>query len=183
MHATTFAPARRLQRGISLIEAASAVAVAAVLAGAAVPSYQSLVSRKTLEGRAQELASDLQWVRSEAVSRGRGLRIGFQSGADAGCYVIHSGPAGACTCAGEGPAVCSGGAEAVKTVRLNADGPVRLQANVTSMLFDPVRGTTSPAGTVRLTDRQQRSIHHVVNIMGRARSCSPQASVPGYRPC
>lgn len=183
MHATTHPPARRSQRGISLIEAATTLAVAAILAGAAVPSYRGLVSHTALEGRSHELATDLQWVRSEAVSRGQGLRIGFESGGGAGCYVIHTGPAGACSCAGEGPALCSSGAEPVKTVRPDANGAVRLQANVASMRFDPVRGTTSPAGTVRLIDREGRAIHHVVNIMGRARSCSPQAGVAGYRPC
>jgi type IV fimbrial biogenesis protein FimT len=50
------------------------------------------------------------------------------------------------------------------------------------MLFDPVRGTTSPAGTVRVVS-DAGSIHHVVNIMGRARSCSPDGAVKGYKAC
>jgi len=32
-------------------------------------------------------------------------------------------------------------------------------------------------------DSQGKAIHHVVNIMGRVRSCSPQGDIPGYRAC
>ena len=60
---------------------------------------------------------------------------------------------------------------------------VRLQTNVSSMLIDPLHGTVSPTGTLRLIGDDTRSVNHVVNIMGRVRSCSPLAAVPGYRAC
>ena len=60
---------------------------------------------------------------------------------------------------------------------------VSLLANVGSVLFDPLHGTISPTGTLRLVGTDARAVHHVVNIMGRVRSCSPQAAIPGYRAC
>jgi len=51
------------------------------------------------------------------------------------------------------------------------------------MLFDPGQGTTTPTGSVRLTDSEGRGITHVVNVLGRVRSCSPEGRVPGYRAC
>ena len=52
-----------------------------------------------------------------------------------------------------------------------------------SVLFDPLHGTASPTATVRVTGLSGRAIHHVVNVMGRVRSCSPLGAVPGYRVC
>jgi type IV fimbrial biogenesis protein FimT len=171
------------QRGLTLVELCATCAVVAVLVGTALPSYQSLITRKALEGRSTELATDLQLARTEAVSRNVGVRVSFRSDPSGSCYTVHTGPANACSCTGDAPATCAAGATAVKSVHLPASGPVRLQANVGSMMFDPVRGTVTPTATIRLVDRQNRAIHHVVNVMGRARTCSPGAQVPGVRSC
>ncbi len=79
--------------------------------------------------------------------------------------------------------MCTGGAEQIRTVRLPASDDVSLRANVSSVLFDPLHGTSSPSGTLRLVGTQGREIQHVINIMGRVRSCTPQGVVPGYRAC
>lgn len=171
------------QCGLTLIELCATCAVAAVLVGTAIPSYQSLITRKALEGRSTELAADLQFARTEAVSRNVGVRVSFRSDSSGTCYTVHTGATSACSCAGSAPATCSAGAVAIKSVHLPATGPVRLQANVGSMLFDPLRGTVTPTGTIRLIDRQGRAIHQVVNVMGRVRACSPGAQVPGLRAC
>jgi type IV fimbrial biogenesis protein FimT len=97
--------------------------------------------------------------------------------------VIHTGSSGECSCAGRAVAQCSGSAQEIKTVQLPASAQVQLASNVGSMLFHPVRGTVSPAGTLRLTGPQGIEIRHVVNMMGRTRSCSPQGSMKGYRVC
>jgi len=60
---------------------------------------------------------------------------------------------------------------------------VRVEANANSVVFDPLHGTSSPTGTFRLIGTDARAVHHIVNIMGRVRSCSPQAAMPGYRDC
>jgi type IV fimbrial biogenesis protein FimT len=51
------------------------------------------------------------------------------------------------------------------------------------MAFDPLHGTATPTATWRVIARDGRAIHHVVNVMGRVRSCSPDAAVPGHRAC
>jgi type IV fimbrial biogenesis protein FimT len=60
---------------------------------------------------------------------------------------------------------------------------VAVHANVASVLFDPLHGTSTPTGTLRLVGSGGREVQHVVNVMGRVRSCSPLGAVPGYRPC
>ena len=171
------------QRGLSLIECCATLAIASVLVGTAVPSFDGQMKTRRLDGTAAELAVDLHYVRSEAVSRNEGVRIGFQSTAGGQCTVIHTGAAADCPCDNAGVAQCVNGASALKTVFHPTSSGVAVQANVASMRFDPINGTVTPAGTVRVTAADGRAIHHVVNIMGRVRSCSPGGAAKGYRAC
>jgi type IV fimbrial biogenesis protein FimT len=66
---------------------------------------------------------------------------------------------------------------------LPASEGIAVTANVGSVLFDPLHGTSSPTATFTLIAASGRSIEHVVNLLGRVRSCSPQGSVPGYAVC
>jgi type IV fimbrial biogenesis protein FimT len=174
---------KRSQRGITLVETATASTVLAVLVGAAAPMYGGVMERRSIEGAASQLAIDLQYIRSEAVARNQPLRISFQASTGGGCYVIHTGAPGECACAGETVAQCTGTAQEIKTVHLDAASRVQLSSNVGSMLFHPGRGTGSPAATLRLTGGNGMEIRHVVNMMGRTRSCSPQGTVKGVAAC
>ena len=171
------------QRGVTLIEASMVLAVSSVLATTAVPGMQDMIAARRLDNAANQLASDIHLTRSAAVARNQAIRLSFVSRAGGSCYVIHTGAAHECSCAASGPAQCSGGAHEIKTATVAAADRVVLQANVGSLLFDPLHGTSSPTGTLRLIGTNDRAIHHVVNVMGRVRSCSPQAAVPGYRAC
>ena len=174
---------RNATQGFSLVEAMVVAAVAAVLAGTAAPSLVEFIANRRLDGVASQLATDIQFVRTDAVARNQPVRISFSSSTLGSCYVIHTGPAAQCTCGASGPAVCSGGAQELKTVQLPATGSVSVQANTGSVLFDPLHGTTSPTATVRVVTASGRAIHHVINLMGRVRSCSPLGAMPGYRAC
>jgi len=68
-------------------------------------------------------------------------------------------------------------------VRLGLNSAVQLRSNVPSIVFDSAKGTSTPTGTLRLVSADERAVHLVVNIMGRVRSCSPRAAVPGYKAC
>jgi type IV fimbrial biogenesis protein FimT len=173
------------QRGLTLIETCMACSIAATLLGTAIPSYRDLVERKTLEARATELAQDLQFARTQAVSLNQSLRISFQQRAEGSCYVIHTGAATACSCGPSGPAVCLAGAQAFKSAWLPAAGAVQVRttAGAGSAVFDGTRGTVSPTFTARMEDRQGRAVHQVVNLMGRARACSPEGRLSSYKAC
>jgi len=176
---------RPRQRGITVVEAAIAMAIAAIAASAVVPGLGSVVEKQRLEGVASQLASDLQQARAQAVLRNTGLRLSIHAAPWGSCYVVHSGAVGQCECEASGPAVCSGSAQPLKTVRLALADRIALQANVASLRFDPLHGTSTPAGTLRVVGGSGRAIHHVVNVMGRVRTCSPQgaAQVAGYPGC
>ena len=173
----------RQQRGVTLIEAAIVLAVLGIVTTSAAPGMTGLLDSRRLDGAATQLATDIQYVRSEAVARNQPVRRSFYANADASCYVIHTGLSAQCTCAADGPAQCSGTAEQIKTVALPVAQRIGVQANVASLLFDPLHGTSSPTGTLRVLGPQGRAVHHVVNVMGRVRSCSPMNTVAGYRAC
>lgn len=170
------------QRGVTLIEAAVTLAVTALAATTAAPGLQELIARKRLEGTAAQLATDLQTVRTESVARNAALRVSFHADAGGSCYLIHTGTKAQCSCSLAAPGACSGDAVLVKAVYLPAEQRVAVGASAGSILFDPVHGTSTPAATARVTG-VPGAIHHVVNVMGRVRSCSPEGRIAGYRPC
>ena len=178
-----FRPLTRRQRGITLVEACAVISIGSILAAAAAPNLQGLIDSRRLDGAATLLATDIQFARSEAVARNLPVHLSFYANADGSCYVVHTGNADQCACDASGPATCSGGAHHVKTVALTAADRVSLQTNVASVLFDPLHGTSTPTGTLRVIGQQGRAVHHVINVMGRVRSCSPQGAMPGYRAC
>jgi type IV fimbrial biogenesis protein FimT len=172
---------KNLQRGVSLIEACITVTIAGILAGTALPSFKETLDKRSVEGVSSEVRTDLMYARSEAVSRNDSVRVSFYEGAYGRCYVVHTGARADCTCDGAGPAVCGNGAVALKTV--NAARGVQVVANVSSLRFDPVNGTTSPTGTVCTVPERGRAVHNVVSLTGRVRTCQPATPGGPCTPC
>lgn len=172
----------RRQRGLSLLEVAIVVAILAIVAATALPSFTDLVAARRLEGAATRLAADIQFVRGEAIARNRSLRLSIRNGADATCWIVHTGSALECSCAAAS-AICTGDALAIRSVALPTTERVAVSGNVSSIVFDPLHGTSTPTGTLRLVDARGRAVHHIVNVLGRVRSCSPAGGVAGYSTC
>jgi type IV fimbrial biogenesis protein FimT len=173
----------RPPRGVTFVDSLIALSVTAVALGAALPGFEQSRERRHLEGAAAQLETDIMYTRSLAVAQNQGVRMGFESLPSGTCYTVHTGAANACSCNANGVATCNAGAEAIRTVYFPAQGTVALRSNVRSILFDPRLGTSTPTGTLRVVGRGDAAIHQVVNIMGRVRSCSPAAAVPGYPKC
>lgn len=171
------------QRGVTWIETCIVLAILGVTCGAAVPAMGSLMDARRLEGTAVQFATDVHYARSEAVARNLPVRVSVFGTAHGSCYVVHTGSGGQCRCNASAAATCTGQAREIKSVELPASQGVTLAANTASVLFDPLHGTSSPAATVRIFGRQGRAIHHVINVMGRVRSCTPAGAVPGYPTC
>ncbi|MDT7836348.1 GspH/FimT family pseudopilin [Aquabacterium sp. OR-4] len=166
-----------------MVELLCSLCISGGLVAGTVPGLREFHQGETLRSVAAVLETDLQYARSLARTQDRSVRLALQTPEDGGaCYVIHSGPAGACTCDAQGVARCTGEAEALRVQPLLASAGVRINAGSRSIVFDAGKGTVTPTATFVLADSQGRAVHQVVNVLGRIRSCSP-SGLSGYRRC
>lgn len=170
------------QRGLTLVEAVVALAIGAVVLSAAIPGMRSSLERRRLDGIATQLAVDLRYARGEAMARDRTVRLGFHTHAGGSCYLIHTGAASACSCTGGQP-TCGVGALLLRGVATDAASAITVRANVASIAFDPLHGTATPTATVQTVAGSGAAVQHVVNILGRVRSCASGGSLPGWPAC
>jgi len=173
-------PLLRPAPGFTLVEVAIVSCIAAVLATLAWPSVASLIDNRRIEGVASTLGGDLQFARTEAIARNEPVQFTVPSSGDGNtCWLVHTGPAGDCSCASG----CAGDAVLLRKTMLPAKSPVLLQAPAMSLHFDPQLGTCTPTGTFKLRSRSGNAVHQIVNVMGRVRTCSPEARVAGHAAC
>jgi type IV fimbrial biogenesis protein FimT len=170
------------ESGVTLVECAITAAIVAVCVGLALPSFDRLWQRRTVEGLAAQLEADLQFARSEAVARNENMRVGFADDPQGSCYIVHTGASQACQCTGDGHIHCEPGAVAVKVGHLAGGRGVALTSNSSSMLFDNAIGTVTPTATIQVS-APDAQLKVIVNIMGRIRACTPDQSMPGYAAC
>lgn len=182
-HALQAAACRGIARGLTLIEMLCCLCITGMVLAGALPAARDLRLSQALQGVASELETDVQYARSLARTNDRTVRLALQVTDDGGaCYVIHSGPSGACTCDTAGVARCSDGAEALRVQPLPASAGIRVSTSSRSIVFDAGKGTVTPTATFVVADRDGRAVHQVVNVLGRVRSCSP-SGLNGYRRC
>lgn len=176
---TSMQGARR-SRGFTLVELLIVIALVAVILAIAAPSFTSTVAKKRLEGVAAELATDIQYARSEAAQRNAAVGVVFESN----CYTVYAlGTTNATTCAALGT-----GGTALKNVQVGAGTSLAFVPAVAGafIAFDPVRGmaidaasgTTDLSGEVTLTNSAgDWQIRAIVTKVGRTKLCSPNNTV------
>jgi type IV fimbrial biogenesis protein FimT len=171
-------------RGLSLIETMCSLAIMAILIGGALPMFHDLHASQALQATAALLETDIQFAKSQASTSGRPVRLSVQAvQGGTSCYVVHTGAANACRCQGGGKAVCDAGATLLRLSEQSGPSGIALAPLQRSILFDAGKGTVTPTATFKVTDRDGRTIHQVVNIMGRVRSCTPNPGFAGLRTC
>ncbi|MFN9103683.1 MAG: GspH/FimT family pseudopilin, partial [Betaproteobacteria bacterium] len=149
-------PCRR-QCGASLVEAMIVLAIIGLLLGSVLPGWADARDRRSLEAASAQLATDLRLTRSLAVAQGSPVRLSVP--AAQACYVVHTGPARACSCDATGAATCRDDAQALRVATLPGSGRIALSSSSASMLFDADRGTVTPTGTLRLRLADGRAVH------------------------
>lgn len=173
---------RRAQAGLTLVEAATTVAVAVLLLGSGLPSLQQMITGQQLKAAEARLRTDLQMARGAAVASGRSVRLQTHSGDAGSCYVIHTGAAADCRC-DTASASCTGNARLIAAGSFGREHSVALASSARQLVFDGTLGTVTPTSTFTLQSRGGDELRVVVNLMGRSRSCRATGTLQGYVPC
>lgn len=126
-------PVRAAGAGFTLIELMIVVAVLGAIAALAMPSFRQMIVEERLRGVHAQLVTDLNFTRTEAVSRGRYIDFRVQRDATTGdsCYIIFERPGtgtnpgssgSICNCFAAAGSRCSSitGLQEVRTVSLRA---------------------------------------------------------------
>jgi type IV fimbrial biogenesis protein FimT len=174
---------RPRQRGLTLIESLVGTAIVATAAASVAPGLTQWRAQLEVQQAAAAFETDVQYARTLAIARHETLRFAFDSSVAGACYVVHSGPRGACRCTPEGQGECSEGGQVWRVAAFAANQPARLETNARAIAFDPVHGTVTPAATLRFSAAGAQAVHQVVGIMGRVRSCTPGGRLAGYPRC
>lgn len=151
---------RARAHGFTLVDLMVVIALATILLGIAVPSFVQMLARMRIEGASQNLATDLQLARTEAVQRR--ATVSLATLADGSGYAITS------------------GAATIKTVAFT--GGVGFTGSVT-VTFEPLRGLANAATLTGTSPRTDAQLRINSDVMGRVQMCSPGGSFRGYPSC
>jgi len=176
--------------GFTIIELMLVIAVTAVVVTLAVPSLRDFMIRQRLKAVNAELVNDLQFARSESITRSRAVRVTFRNNEAMTCYTIHTrGLLGDCDCRQPAGTVCPDLPELVeiKTVQVPRSTSVLVEpldgiGNV--VLFSGPKGLATPdAFQVGVQSPIGASLRTTTNALGRPQVCSPGASLHGVVAC
>lgn len=152
------------QRGFTLVELLVVVALLAIVAALAAPSFTDQLARRRLEGVSTDLSTDLQFARTQAVDDRATVRLLTETGGSQYRIVKATG-------ATLKTVVFPTGITATDAVTVDYE---QLRGGAT-VVNGPINvSSTATSATMRIT----------VNAMGRVSLCSPAATyLQGHTQC
>ena len=190
----------RHSRGVTLIELMVTIAVLAILAMLAAPSFADFFQRYRLRGAAEEVTSLVANARAEALMRNRNVGVVFSGTGENWCVgaVSTPDPAGGtlvpnaadCDCTTDpASSTCKLGERVTLVKGSEHDGvAVSSAASPATITFDRLTGAVAPlTGTTATmqSPNDKYSLQVQVTALGRALLCVPDGSpaMAGFKTC
>jgi type IV fimbrial biogenesis protein FimT len=182
------------RRGFTLVEMLVVVAIVVVLLAVAGPSFLDFIVRQRVQAAASELVTDIQWARTEAVSRGEAVVLYLRSNADLTCYTVqrsNNAEIPLCDCrSGVGSACAMAGVE-LRTAVLPTNRSVRYSTLSASLLNNRIEFgaanmtvlTSNANFQVDVIGTPAGRLRVLVNRSGRPTMCTPDGSFSGVAAC
>ena len=190
---------RRRDTGLTLVELLIVVALVAIVLGLAAPSFNDFIKVQRLRGVNAQLVTDIQFARSESVSRNVPMHMRFLANGTMSCYMVYTAPNTSTTCdclAAEGSRCSAAGTAEVRTVQLPLERGVRIsQSNhADHFSFDPrtggikilavdTEGGPPSEYNVEAWLDSRRKLRDVIGVAGRLKVCSPAGTTMGQPAC
>ncbi len=167
--------------GFSLIELMIVIALFAVLATFAIPSYREMIQNSQIKTATDSIVAGFQIARSQAVSRNTPVQLELVAANSSAWNVCpQPSPAGACVAANIiERRLASDGSSNTITATPTIGGPY---------VFNGLGVMTSPAGAPQIavdstdTSINSRELRIVVGLGGAVRSCDPALDASGTDP-
>lgn len=187
----------RSTKGFTLIELLIVISIVAIILALAVPSFRSYIELQRLRAVHDQVATDIQFARSEAVRLKTVVHFSVTpaSGSTPACYIIFSDTnktppySTACDCTQPAGSRCTAAATAeIRTVTVEPWMGISLSTvNDSRFGVDPATGAMllHPDDTGTLVPREfildtaldtSRKLETIVGFTGRVRSCAPTGS-------
>ena len=177
------------EAGFTLIELMISIVVLSVLLTVGVPTMLSAAEKRETISAAEEIYSQLQFARSESVSRSTQIFANIVAGAD---WAIGISDDPNCDPSDNSPACevpdVNGGNAITHLFTAAGYNQITLTTTSNQITFSPQRATAT-AATIDVASTRNRgyTIRIVVGVLGQISICSPNAVlveyVPEYRAC
>lgn len=187
-------PIRR-QRGVTLVEVAVVMTIAAVLYVQAVPMFTQWVGNSQTRTAAESVLNGLQLARAEAVRRNRMVQFVITDGASSSWLVGCANPVDGGTADVDDPGDCLGVIQARAALEASAQPQLDvLPAAATTITFDSLGRVTgnvdgSPtAASIDVTHpgisaEDRRTLRLALGAAGDVRMCDPHIAAGDPRRC
>lgn len=180
--------------GFTLIELMVTVAVLAILAAAAAPSYRDMIDRYRLRKATDDVLSVISNSRQAAVKLDRNVNVAFGANAQGWCMGANAAAAPTGGNAVQGATACA--CEAV-TPTCSVDGEVlmiepgkhrgvTLGGTTTALVYDGNMGLLSSLTSQSITLTSPLQVHRLrvtIRPLGQASVCAETPAIPGFSAC